>query len=316
MTYQIRDTFILNGKTYFIEQIKTTGRSWFNPYHYGFRPYHNCTACWRGYQCCYAMSEGKLLLINLNINNQNDDYPIFMEVTANTKSPYWHFNASYNNVFFNFKFTGKILIAKDFLYKKYSRYDEYPNIWQYEKVVELHFRRGKIIKVTDMSYEMEYKRQKIELWYDLSKDRRCQQIFQLCCQWIEENKNNFQYGTTDETLKETIKADIARVKLLNNLEVDLPGLKINWKIKRIQNNFIDDNLYKKIVRLCEKWIFDNTDKCTRNSKGRKNSKQRQLSYLKLHLVTSSSPWTKNICSLLKETYPYPPHEIYMKIRGY
>ena len=251
MTYQIRDTFILNGKTYYIEQIKRTGRGWFSPYHYGFRPYHNCTACWSGYQCCYATSEGKLLLINLNINNKNDDYPTFMGIPANTKNPYWHFNASYNNILLDFKFTGKILIAKDFICEKYDEYDECPRIYMYKKVVELHFRRGKSIKVTDISNEMEHRRQKEEIFNDLSKDRKCQQILHLCCQWIEDNKHNCRFEITDESLKEIIQADIARVKLLSNLEVSLPGLKIKWKIKRIQNNIINDNTYQKIVRLCE-----------------------------------------------------------------
>ena len=209
-----------------------------------------------------------------------------------------------------------LLFTKDFICEKYDEYDECPRIYMYKKVVELHFRRGKSIKVTDISNEMEHRRQKEEIFNDLSKDRKCQQILHLCCQWIEDNKHNCQFEITDESLTEIIQADIARVKLLSNLEVSLPGLKIKWKIKRIQNNIINDNTYQKIVRLCEEWMLANTDRYTGKYKGRKISKKRQLSYLKLHLLSSCHSRHKNISSLLKEIYPYPPHEIYMKIRGY
>ena len=128
MTYQLRDTFILNGQEYGIEQIISNNYSWFNPYHYGFSPYYTCTACWRGYQCCYAINEGRLNLITLNINNNGDKYPTFKKIEADIiKSHNW-FSASYNNIFFDFKVTGKVIVAKDFIYEKYRDYCDYPSI--------------------------------------------------------------------------------------------------------------------------------------------------------------------------------------------
>ena len=113
MTYQIRDSFILNGENYLLVHIQPKGHRWFSPYHYGFNPYYNCTACWSGYQCSYTIKDNILYLTTLNINNKGDNYPIFEGVVANTTNPYWHFNASYNDIFLDFKFTGKVLIAKD-----------------------------------------------------------------------------------------------------------------------------------------------------------------------------------------------------------
>ena len=52
-------------------------------------------------------------------------------------------------------------------------------------------------------------------------------------------------------------------------------------------------------------MLSNTDRFITNSKGRKNKKITQLTYLKYHLIGNGSPWFKTIKTYLKEKYPYP-----------
>lgn len=304
MTYQIRDTFILNGKEFDIEQIIQKSNKWFSPYQYGFIPYYKCTACWRGYHCCYAIKEGRLYLVTLNINNKNDEYPKFMEIEANTINPAEWFKATYNNVFLDFKFTGKIILSRDFIYDKYSKYNEYPSIWMFEKVIELYFRRGKLIYVLDKSEEMHYQRVLDEIKSDLAKDKMVQKILPLCYQWIEENKQNMPCEVENQDLKDKKQANLAMEKLLINLEVKLPGKKYKWYTKAIKNNSIEDDLFRKILLLCEKWMLSNADIYIDESNRRKRSKKTKLTYLKLHLIGFAPSWIKNIWTYLRNKYPY------------
>ncbi len=53
----------------------------FDPTKYGFKPYGNTTACWRGFWCDYAVEDGVLLMKRLYINTEDGVYPDFNGVS-------------------------------------------------------------------------------------------------------------------------------------------------------------------------------------------------------------------------------------------
>ena len=63
MTAQIPDTLLIESESFSI--IKVRGEGLFHPQSIGIKPVCTSSACWRGYECHYAIEDGQLLLRRL-----------------------------------------------------------------------------------------------------------------------------------------------------------------------------------------------------------------------------------------------------------
>ena len=72
MTAQISDRFIHNNDTFGIVSID--GEGLFEPKDYGINVIPISTACWRGYYCCYGITDNSLCLheVYLGLNQENE----------------------------------------------------------------------------------------------------------------------------------------------------------------------------------------------------------------------------------------------------
>lgn len=163
--YQIKDSITLNQKKYDIEIILPNISNWFLPDFNGFEPCYRIPACWRGYQCDYVIKDKLLYLVNLNINDKNNNYPIFMDREPDLFTPTKYFKATYREIFHNFKFTGKIIVVRNLLTDKLS-YIKKAELWMYEEILELHFKNGKLTRLVNKTNELKMIKELEEIMYN------------------------------------------------------------------------------------------------------------------------------------------------------
>ncbi len=151
MTGQMSDTLKYNDEEYVIAGIK--GDMLFDPISAGITPYSSCTACWRGFTLYYEVLNDRLILQGILINIKDTPVPI------NEKSPIdgkdYFFDYLYENLEYTSDFSGKLLIAKDFIQELYVHMG-FQAPTSYQTVIELTIEEGKIISTEDFSEKMEY----------------------------------------------------------------------------------------------------------------------------------------------------------------
>lgn len=162
MTAQIGDKFTFHGSDYSIVAISTPIQ--FNPVQFGITPLSACTACWAGYWCEYDISEEGIVLKNLYINSRDNNYPAINGVEAEEdereKFQYMGHHL-YKNIGIRMKYTGKILVGKDFL-REYYIHMGYQRAWAYQALVEFIFEDGNLIETVDHSNMAEKLREEIK----------------------------------------------------------------------------------------------------------------------------------------------------------
>ena len=162
MTAQIGDRFTFRGNDYSIVAISTP--IGFEPVQFGITPLGICTACWAGYWCEYTISEEGITLKNLYINSRDNNYPASNGVEAEEdereKFQYMGHHL-YKNVGIRVKYTGKILVGKDFL-REYYIHMGYQRAWAYQTLVEFIFEDGSLIETVDYSNMAEKLREEIK----------------------------------------------------------------------------------------------------------------------------------------------------------
>jgi hypothetical protein len=162
MTAQIPDIFFYKGKPYELAGISGTSEL-FNPAAYDMQPVGTCTACWRGYQCGYAIGDnGQLILRDFSVSlgrskatpGVSQPVPILFGVkpTADREKESW-FNVSYKEMSGPIPYTGGLLIADDFIRELYVHMGFHP-AWKYRDVHELIFENGLLKSATDRSEQM------------------------------------------------------------------------------------------------------------------------------------------------------------------
>ena len=123
-----------------------------------------CTACWAGYWCEYDISEEGIVLKNLYINSRDNNYPAINGVEAEEdereKFQYMGHHL-YKNIGIRMKYTGKILVGKDFL-REYYIHMGYQRAWAYQTLVEFIFEDGNLIETVDHSNMAEKLREEIK----------------------------------------------------------------------------------------------------------------------------------------------------------
>lgn len=153
MTAQIPDEFILNGENFSLVGLK--GEGLFEPLDFGLTPHSASTACWRGYVMKYIFTKDQLILdeMRVNINEPlkiNDVEPEPGESM---------FKYHYKNLNLKTEFSGRILLAKDFIQSMYVHMG-FQRPMAYETVIEIHIIDGNITLLKDLSKEMAKRRKK------------------------------------------------------------------------------------------------------------------------------------------------------------
>ncbi|MFW9866617.1 MAG: hypothetical protein ACFFEN_11020 [Candidatus Thorarchaeota archaeon] len=151
MTAQIPDEIILYGVKFTLVGIH--GDPFFTPNDFGIIARFTNTACWRGYAMTYIVINDQLILDKMRVNTKNPKKVNGVKPESGGDL----FDYSYNNLNLKTEFTGKLLLAKDFIRSMYVHMG-FQRPMAYRTVVELHLEKGNITLFRDLSRKMEGKR--------------------------------------------------------------------------------------------------------------------------------------------------------------
>ena len=158
MTGQITNRFKYEGEFY--ELVAYHGESLYTAEDFGIIPQMASTACWRGYQTFYDCVDGELILDSLHVRTEdkiaiNGVVPIKNEELD--EDSWTFFNTIYENLSLKTKFTGSILLGKDFIREMYVHMG-FQSPESFKTVIDIEVSNGDIIKITNMSARMEERR--------------------------------------------------------------------------------------------------------------------------------------------------------------
>ena len=151
MTGQVADVFRVNGDEYTL--VGVDGQGLYTAASFGIATKMASTACWRGYQMFYDCLDGELRLVQMNVNTNN-------AIPINDIEPRkgdFMFNSIYENLGLKTKFTGTLLLGKDFIDSMYVHMG-FQSAESFQTVVEITVENGDIIKETDLSSIMDARR--------------------------------------------------------------------------------------------------------------------------------------------------------------
>ena len=148
MTAQISDNFLLDQTEYVLAGI--SGKELFSPQAFGLTPVASCTACWRGYQAVFTILKEQLHLHTLSLNVKDDnELPALGNATAERIDSHF-LTWRYEQADVAMDYTGGLLLGQD-LIRKLSVHMGFQKVWKYERVVELIFENGRLIRRLDQS---------------------------------------------------------------------------------------------------------------------------------------------------------------------
>jgi hypothetical protein len=156
MTGQIPDLVEYNGIEYTLVGYK--GKKLFSPLDYDMKPKMSSTACRRGFVVKYSCNNDSLIVEKLEINVEEAREINGVKGIRIKGEPYG-FQYCYENLNLEIPFSGKLLIATDFIKEMYKHMG-FQQAMAFKKVFELNFKEGKLISTKDISSEMEKKRKK------------------------------------------------------------------------------------------------------------------------------------------------------------
>jgi len=151
VTAQINDIFKFNGVEYVVVGID--GPELFDPINEGFTPMSASTACWRGFYLTFNATDMYLYLEEMQINQ--DKAKVFNDIKPVKGDS--RFSHKYPNLNYKLPFTGKILIAKDFINSMYVHMG-FQRPMAYKTVIELKIKEGDVLEVLDHSDMFEKRR--------------------------------------------------------------------------------------------------------------------------------------------------------------
>lgn len=165
MTAQINDTFRYKKREFSIAGISEG--ELFDPSLLELKPMGTCTACWRGYQAIFALSNSRLVLDVLHVNllkpgegfERDEGPPINGVKPIESQGEHDWFNNHYEGLQYHLEYTGGLLLADGFIDELYVHMGFHP-AWKYEHVVELVFDAGIIKHEFDRSEQMAEIRQR------------------------------------------------------------------------------------------------------------------------------------------------------------
>ena len=153
MTGQVSDEFRYNGEVYALVGI--SGEGLYTPADFGMTTRMASTACWRGYQMFYDCVDGELIL-EMMLANPKDPKPV-NGVKPSKSEDSVMFSYVYENLKLKTKFTGRILLGKDFIEEMYVHMG-FQSAESFRTVIELEVKDGDIVNETDLSQTMAEKR--------------------------------------------------------------------------------------------------------------------------------------------------------------
>src|SRR5262249_8997576 len=118
------------------------GTGLFEPSDHGVTVRVANTACWRGFVCTYAVSDG-LLTRNDRDGATDGSLPRLFGWEPRGKNLPLGFTDSYRSMGGPGHFTGGLLIARNFLQEHYVHMGFHP-AWKYADVVEIEFDTGRV----------------------------------------------------------------------------------------------------------------------------------------------------------------------------
>lgn len=165
MTAQIDDLFRHADKEYSVSGISEG--ELFDPGLLELKPCGTCTACWRGYQAIFAVSNRRLVLDTLHVNlfqegegyHRQEGPPINGVTPAPAIEKYDWFNNHYSSLEYHLEYSGGLLLADGFIRDLYVHMGFHP-AWKYRSVLELIFENGVLQQEFDRSERMAEIRQR------------------------------------------------------------------------------------------------------------------------------------------------------------
>jgi hypothetical protein len=151
MTAQFSDPVKYQGKDYAIAGRSGTGL--FNPTEHGMKPVGRCTACWRGFVCCYRVAGEVLLLDRLSVCLDEPALVLFGTAPKKPEGELTFFDFVYEDMAHPVPYTGGLLLGREFIEELYVHMGFHP-AWKYRDVHELVFENGKLVRATDRSEEI------------------------------------------------------------------------------------------------------------------------------------------------------------------
>ena len=159
MTAQTHDKVNLQGTEFSL--VGVNGTQLFEPENFGFKPTGKVTNCARGFVCYYILADNTLALNKLQVSYGHLGRTKFTHkrcLEINGVAPIYNKDAGFNNLYENLnlrmEFTGRILIADDFINKLYVHMGFHP-AWKYRVVYELTIVNGIMTNIEDVSKKME-----------------------------------------------------------------------------------------------------------------------------------------------------------------
>ena len=153
LTGQVSDEFRYNGEVFSLVGIN--GKGLYTPTDFGMTTTMASTACWRGYQMFYDCVDGKLILDTM-FANPTELKPV-NGIEPQKPKESWMFNHVYENLGLKTKFSGRILLGKDFIQEMYVHMG-FQSPESYQIVIEIEVKDGDVVKETDLSSIMAERR--------------------------------------------------------------------------------------------------------------------------------------------------------------
>ena len=175
MSVQKHDTFRFQGKDY--EIIAKSASGLFSPADFGIKPWWTMSTRMNGYGCEYALSDERLILKYLCIDDTEDgNLPPINGIEA---SVFEHGGGGvYRDVYLPIPYTGKILLGDDFIWE-YRTHMGYQNAWAYGKLIELIFVEGLLIEFRYISHLAKAQRGIMEKQGENPRNLRVEDRFSL-----------------------------------------------------------------------------------------------------------------------------------------
>ncbi len=150
MTVQMNDILECKGVEFVIAA--ADGEGLFLPSDYGLYPVPACTACWKGYLCCYGLSGVALSLETLYLGAlpEKDRGTLVNGVGPVPVRDGMPFSLAYYDLSLHVAFTGKLTVAREYIHGRGGRLGVHAP-WDFEEVRELAFKEGRLESCEDIS---------------------------------------------------------------------------------------------------------------------------------------------------------------------
>jgi len=159
MTAQIMDRFLFRGEEYRL--VGGEGGPLISPQDFGMEPGFIHTACWRGFYSTYEIKDDQIFLVEMTMREKKGNY-----IAINNKMPeVTEHQACYENIYLPVPFTGRLLLAKDFIQELYVHMG-FQEPTAFKTVLELTFKDGLLMDLQDRSKEMEQERETLKQKYE------------------------------------------------------------------------------------------------------------------------------------------------------